>query len=192
MSFTPGVSFVFGEIPTAAKWSSLGANDDALANGSGISSGAITPDKLMTGAPTSWPWQSWSPTYSNLTVGDGTVVAKYQQVGKIVDFIYQLTFGSTTTLSASSNISISFPVTTSSDYVAFTLIGLGTFYTSGAAQISTGYVGLANITTMRPFYSGLGGTSVGSPVNAGQVNDTAPFSWGANCIMFLEGRYEAA
>lgn len=37
----PGWNVVYGEIPAATKWSQLGANDDALAAGTGISDGAI-------------------------------------------------------------------------------------------------------------------------------------------------------
>lgn len=45
----PGVTFVFGEQPTAAKFSGLGANDDALAAGTGLNSGVIGNAQVATG-----------------------------------------------------------------------------------------------------------------------------------------------
>lgn len=35
---------VYGETPTAAKWSELGANDDALANGSALAVGSVSSE----------------------------------------------------------------------------------------------------------------------------------------------------
>ena len=43
-------SVVFGEQPSAAKWNLLGANDASFNDGTGIANGAITDDKLSTGA----------------------------------------------------------------------------------------------------------------------------------------------
>ena len=42
-------------------------------------------------------WQAWTPTWAGTTVGNGTVVARYTQIGKTVHFQVLLTFGSTTT-----------------------------------------------------------------------------------------------
>lgn len=54
MTYTPAWSVVFGEQPTAAKWSELGANDDALANGSAFSlnNNVIPGNALATNAIT--------------------------------------------------------------------------------------------------------------------------------------------
>lgn len=43
----PGWNVVFGATPTAAYWSELGANDDALAAGTGLNNGAITFTSLL-------------------------------------------------------------------------------------------------------------------------------------------------
>lgn len=48
----PGWNVVFGETPTAAKWSELGSNDDGLAAGTGLNTNAVTADKLATNAIT--------------------------------------------------------------------------------------------------------------------------------------------
>lgn len=50
MAFHTGQTFVFGEVPAASKWQFIWDNDYALADGSGISAGAITAAKLAAGA----------------------------------------------------------------------------------------------------------------------------------------------
>lgn len=96
------------------KWNILGTNDASFADGSGIADGAITPEKLQTATGTSWTWQSWIPTYTNLTVGNGTVVAKYIQIGKTVHAYWSIICGSTTSLGDPPFISL--PVTANSRY----------------------------------------------------------------------------
>lgn len=155
-----------------------------------IANSAITPGKTQNA---SWVWTTVaSPTYSNLTVGNGTALMKYEMVGKTARLIYQLAWGSTTAFTSGSSIGIGLPVAASADYAPFVAIGQATFYTSGAAQIDTGVVALADANTLRPYYSNLGGTSLGAPVSVGQVNNTGPFSWATNCVMFLECTYEIA
>ena len=40
-------------------------------------------------------WQTWTPTYNNLTVGNGTVTCGYKQIGKTVTFRWIFQLGST-------------------------------------------------------------------------------------------------
>lgn len=54
-------------------------------------------------------WSSFTPTWTNLTVGNGTSTGKYKKIGKIVWFKIDLVWGSTTSISSS--VSASFPVT---------------------------------------------------------------------------------
>lgn len=48
----PGWNVVYGEIPAASKWSQLGANDDALAAGTGLNDLAIATAKIADAAVT--------------------------------------------------------------------------------------------------------------------------------------------
>jgi hypothetical protein len=64
-------SVTFGEQPSAAKWNILGTNDASFNDGTGIAASAITPEKLLTGTGTTWPWTAWTPSWTNLTVGTG-------------------------------------------------------------------------------------------------------------------------
>lgn len=133
-------------------------------------------------------WQSWSPTYANLTVGNGTVVSKYAQDGKTVTFIYSLTWGSTSAFTASSNIDISFPVTAASDMGPFTVLGNASYYTNGIAVFANGVTVLTSTTNMRPYALNASGTFL----TVSQVNNTTPITWATGSVLFLQGTYEAA
>ena len=76
--------------------------------------GSILPEHLVAATGTSWAWQSWSPSYTDISVGNGTVVAQYSQVGKSVNFLWSLVAGTTTTIA--SGFTISLPVTASSTF----------------------------------------------------------------------------
>lgn len=90
-------SVVFGEQPSAAKWNILGGNDAHFYSFLG--------DNLA--------WSSWSPSYTNITIGSGTTVAQYIQIGKTIFFNWQLLLNTTT---INDNISVSLPVTAASRY----------------------------------------------------------------------------
>lgn len=73
-----------------------------------INDAAVTPAKLASGTGSDWAWQDWTPTYSNITIGTGTVTAKYIQIGKTVHARVTIVGGTT---SFSTSAAISFPVT---------------------------------------------------------------------------------
>jgi len=77
--------------------------------------GNLTPSMLEAGQSTStWAWQSWAPNWTNFTVGNGTVVAKYIQIGKTVHFKIKVTLGSTSSVSGA--ITFSLPTDSHADY----------------------------------------------------------------------------
>lgn len=52
----------------------------------------LVADLVALGAP----WSTWVPTFTNLSVGNGSYDARYRQAGKTVDFLFAMTAGSTT------------------------------------------------------------------------------------------------
>ena len=72
----------------------VGANDTMLVGDSSAATGLAYKS-----ATTLYPWQTWTPSYSGITVGNGSVVARYQQIGKTVTVFFKLTFGTTTSVS---------------------------------------------------------------------------------------------
>ena len=117
---------------------------------------------------------TWSPTWVNLTVGNGSVAATYTRSGDLVYLSTQLTFGSTTSISGTVSIS-NVPVTGS-------LSGqtIASRYVDASATDSLGQVivGTTSITLR---------TSTG-----GNVTSTSPFTWTTSDIIIFNGCYIAA
>jgi hypothetical protein len=149
----------------------VGANDLLLTAASGEATGL-----KYTGG-----WTTWSPSYIDLTIGNGTVVARYQQIGKTVNYFWRLTWGSTT--SCTSFVRISFPVTASYlNYVTGRLV----MDDSGAAT----YLGVPYMNTLGFYF--LSENTAGTYNNLGPVNATSPATWTTNDKWTISGSYEVA
>lgn len=94
-----------------------------------ITDAAVTPAKLIAGTGTGWSLQSYTPTFTNVTVGNGTLTAAYIQMGKVVFVRMQLVFG--TTSSVSGGCIFTLPVTSVASYRTDSQLGNATF--NGAA-----------------------------------------------------------
>jgi hypothetical protein len=126
-------------------------------------------------------WTTWSPTVGNLTAGNGTTVARYRQVGKVVDFTFTFTFGSTTTISGSPNFTL--PVTPNVNYIFNTgLLDSGTAWFGSFAVTSGGTCFLDLFFTNGTYLTTAGGT----------FSSTAPFTWATNDRIVVNGSYEVA
>ena len=110
-----------------------------------IAEGGVVPNSLVDGTGTSWAWQSFTPTNSGLTLGNGTEEARYTQIGKTVIFRYQLTFGSTTSISGT--LLVGLPVTANAAY-SNTNLSMGTaIYNDATGNDAIGSV-ISNSTTV--------------------------------------------
>jgi len=126
-------------------------------------------------------WTAFTPTRSNITVGNGTEIARYQTVGKTVNVFYKLTFGSTTSFGGVINIAT--PTTPAqTDFLTGGVLaadtGVATYmgqvwYTLGAAY--------PQIMTTNATY----GTAV-------TPSATVPFTWGTSDILTMMFSYEEA
>jgi hypothetical protein len=65
---------------------------------------------LSSNTITGGAWTTWTPTFASLTIGNGTVTARYSQIGKNVSFQLRVLFGTTTTLTTSA-LSFTLPIT---------------------------------------------------------------------------------
>lgn len=54
-------------------------------------------------------WQAWTPSYAGLTVGNGTVGARYVRIGNLVHCEWRIVWGSTSSATAAV-ITVSMPV----------------------------------------------------------------------------------
>lgn len=128
-------------------------------------------------------WTTWTPTWTNVTVGNGTVIARYRQIGKTVELFLRFTLGST------SSITGSFPT--------FTL-PVNTLYTAYANGIATildngvqNYIGWVWMSTSNTVWLGVNVAS-GTYVYDSTTSATVPFTWGINDAFTINMRYEAA
>ena len=112
-------------------------------------------------------WASWSPTWTNLTVGDGTVIALYTQIGKTVMCQIGFTMGSTSSISGS----VSFTLPVSINYGIDCLIGNAYIENSGV----NGYCGFLKASSATKV--ALVTPKVTDEGKVASVNATVPFTW---------------
>lgn len=146
-------------------------------------------DNLQAAFPTDTAWITWTPTYANLTVGNGTILAHYIQVGKIVFYYFSITFGSTSSMGSVPSISL--PVTASIDPTKINqyenIIGEVKILDTGLrAYQGTAY--LNTTTTVTPQSLGVSG----SLITQSQFSSTAPMTWTTGDSFWISGFYEAA
>ena len=129
-------------------------------------------------------WQSYTPTFTNFTLGNGTItLAKYSQIGKIVNVKVLITLGSTS--SVSGRIGISLPVTATSDNTdrAISVCGL----IAGGVS-STGFTTIG-ASTRADLYALL---ASGTYVTNTNISSTIPGTWTTGNTFSTVFTYEAA
>jgi hypothetical protein len=162
--------------------------------GAVVLTGAPVAGQLLTaisGTEAVWAggaWQSWIPVWTNLSVGDGTVVARYAQIGKSVFVRLSIVFGSTTSVSGS--ISFTLPVARIAYGGGLGLTPLGTalLWDSSAGVAYAGRAGNLSTTEAQIFSHSVSGTAV----VAAAPSSTQPFTWAVGDEIDLELFYEAA
>lgn len=156
---------------------------------SNITDAAVTPAKLLAGTGSSWAWQSWTPTLANLTLGNGTVIAKYTQIGKTIHGFFRFTMGSTSAMGTGPTFTLPAATQTS------------TFSATLSNQIGTVWIddtGIGNfqgpliITSSSTVASAFLYTTTGTYAIAGGINSTAPMTWGSTDTFNCSFTYEAA
>jgi hypothetical protein len=155
-----------------------------------VPDGTVVPNKLMATTGSSWAWQSWTPTWTNVTIGNATVNAKYIQIGKTVHCTILMTAGSTTSFAADI-FRITLPITAESRYA---VAGIGAPFIGVAYYENAGLLGYHGMiqgvsTTVVQFVVAIvNGTY---PTNTG-VTSTVPFTWGNGDYIGGSFTYEAA
>lgn len=137
-------------------------------------------DQIVALSAGSSDWSS-TLTLTNLTVGNGALVARYMQAGARVDYRFQLTLGTTSAVGTSPRFTL--PVTPVAGYANFPL-----------GDVDLTDPGTANRRGMIKFVSGstveiVGYNTSGVGVT---VSATVPHTWGTGDIISCVGTYEAA
>jgi hypothetical protein len=150
----------------------VGANDLILTAASGET----------TGLKWAGAWQTWSPTLANMTIGNGTITARYSRIGKTVVFSVRVQFGSTSSITGSPNFLLPSSAASNAVFPVWCVdTGVGSWF---------GRAGIFAFDYTRIYLDliGVGGSyAAGLPFGA-----SAPFTWGTNDEFTVSGTYEVA
>ena len=148
----------------------VGANNTVL-----VADSAETTGLKWTGA-----WQTWTPTYANVTVGNGTTVARYQQIGKTVSFEIRFTLGSTSAIGTTPSFTL--PVTAS--------LSAATYSALFGDASATNHIGGVDCNTTTAFLYATNASTTYAFVS--YLTATVPFTWTTSDYFVVRGTYEAA
>lgn len=162
-----------GAVVYASDHNTQGALLAALLNGN-IDNDNISPTAAIALSKlASTAWTSWTPTWTNVTIGNAVVVGSYIQVGKLVIARLSVVWGNTT--SASGNTRFSLPVTaaTYAGTANVGYIGYGTMYdVTGALVYDT------NLTLTSTTVAGIVAKAAnGTWVTNATVTHASPVTW---------------
>ena len=122
-------------------------------------------------------WQPWTPAYVDLTIGNGTVVSRYVQIGKWFQARFEWTWGSTSSWDSTS-ATITLPLTLRADgYADTNPIGNANFRDAatnsypGWAEVDSGKVALR------------AQDASGAHTVMAAVSSTVPFTWTTSDIL---------
>lgn len=139
--------------------------------------GTFTVGQVLTAAElnAAGAWTTFTPSWTNLTVGNATQDFKYSTFNKIMFIRGALTFGTTTTMGTSP----SFTIPTSATAIQRTF-GIAQYSDTGTAT----FVGLcvANSTLISLFNF----DSSGTYVSRTNVTATAPHTWANTDVIYLD------
>jgi hypothetical protein len=157
----------------------VGANDTMLVGDSTAATGLSYKS-----ATTLYPWTAYTPTTSGFTVGNGSLVARYAQIGKTVHLRITFTLGSTSAVSAAPRFTL--PVNVSS--VTYIVAGSGSFGDFGVGT----YTALPVIEFANQIYCALSNTTGTFASESAAISSTVPFTWTTNDSVAINMTYEAA
>jgi hypothetical protein len=154
---------------TAARLA-VGANDTLL----------VADSAESTGLKWAGGWTTWTPTV-NFTLGNGSTVARYQQVGKTVNGYFKLTWGSTSAFSG--QLSFTLPATPKTGNLAW--VGTANDFGTGSYSWIGAYFSGTTV-------FGYGAGTAGNYLDYGNLNATAPFTWTTSDSLLIQFSYEVA
>jgi hypothetical protein len=151
----------------------VGANDLVLSAASGET----------TGLKYAGAWTTWTPSYTNLTIGNGTVTSKYAQIGKTVFFEFNLIFGSTTSITSSAP-TFTLPV----NAVAKNFFNSGNILDAGTSNYAAG-CDVAAGGNLSYFKVLRASATFAQPES---ITSTTPMTWTTNDELTISGNYQVA
>lgn len=168
----------------------VGANGVPLVGASGQTAGAqfstlaeaaYAAGTIPRSAVKAEAWTSFTPTFVNLTIGNGTSQGIYERRGNTVDLQIHVTLGSTSSVGSSAGIDL--PVTASTTITSQS--GGASYFDN---SLSTVEIGFCMVTAVAPAVLSLRTEGTGS----GLLAAGNPFAWGTSDQIRAWIRYETA
>lgn len=133
-----------------------------------------------------WAWTAWTPTLTNLTLGNGTVTALYARIGNII--VARISFIMGTTSAVSGSPTFSLPVTAAAYAGTNTTqqVGVGRYLDNSAGNTYPSAPTMQSTTTIRMLHYS------GSPLGYASTSATQPFTWATNDEIHIDFFYEPA
>jgi hypothetical protein len=124
-------------------------------------------------------WTTWTPSFSGVTVGNGSYQAYYRKYGKSVNIAFGFTLGSTSSITGDIQISLPAASASSPNEQAINVF-FNDYLTASYAGI-----GILNASTIyaRSINSGTAYSQVAN------CSSTVPFTWGTSDSIRISGTY---
>ena len=130
--------------------------------------------------PTSGAMRSWTPTLTNMTQGNGTVVARYTRVGRMVTYKFQFTLGSTSSVGTNPTFSVPVTAATQNDLD----MNVARLWDNSPFNRYIGWAVGATTSTVQVGENALG--------NYTSITSTSPMTWATGDYFYVSGTYEAS
>ena len=130
-------------------------------------------------------YDTWSPTLTNITIGNGSVNAKYAEVNEFVHFEIELLAGSTTSFSSTS-MAFSLPVSYGGN-LNFPVVGSGWVRPQNSTIYPVTVVLGSSTTKIFPYYY-----QNFTYVQSVSVRSSLPESWDSDGVLYIQGSYHGA
>lgn len=121
-----------------------------------------------------WAFSTWTPSYANLTIGNGTVTNKYTQLGKFVFFYWNFVLGGTSSVGTAPTVST--PVTLASSLTM--VMGGGRIADNSPAALYPLSPQVLTTTTVRPMRF-----TSDSPTQLATLTGSAPITWATSDVI---------
>lgn len=167
------------------------ATTNSITNNGAIAAGAVIPNTLVGSSGTGWAWQPFTPTWTNITVGNGTNKGWYTQIGKLITGYIVFVLGTTSSVGSAAYFTA--PVAYSANYPNVS----GQFFPVGQATLraaGTGYSGSVLLNPQVATNAMQLAYATGSPLDFSGISATTPATWtgaGSDAIL-VAFSYQAA
>ena len=162
---TPKTDFSPGNVLTAAQMNAIGENLNAIGGA----------------------WTAYTPTWTNLTVGNATQDSRYIKAGRLVIVNLEITLGSTSSVGTIPEFSL--PANLDASYQFTDFLGFVSYHDLSTGNVYAGTIlPRTALTGARLFWDQV----TGAAISLNFVSAASPFTWATNDVISTTLVYEAS